>query len=35
MGKAVEQVALRKGHQIVHRIASANRATLAEITPDT
>ncbi|XWN34751.1 MAG: 4-hydroxy-tetrahydrodipicolinate reductase [Roseivirga sp.] len=33
MGKAIEQVALQRDHQIVHKIDSTNRPILAEITP--
>ena len=35
MGKAIEQVALQRGHPIAHKIDLANRASLATIDPKT
>jgi 4-hydroxy-tetrahydrodipicolinate reductase len=33
MGKAVEQVAIQRGHHVVHKIDSSNSASLAAISP--
>jgi 4-hydroxy-tetrahydrodipicolinate reductase len=35
MGRAIEQVALRRGHHIVHKIDLDNRAALATVGPET
>lgn len=35
MGKAVEQVAIQRGHHIVHKIDASNSASLATIRPET
>lgn len=35
MGKAIEQVALQRGHQVVHKIDADNHATLATLDPTT